>query len=184
VESAEAKLKALMIEAQRGDAVAYQALLLALTGHLRAFYRRRLGGDLDSGEDLVQETLIAVHNQRHTWLPAEPFTPWVHAIAKYKLIDHLRRDTRRAEEPLPEDDAHALVEDSQHDAATARRDLGRLLAALPARFRLPIEQVKLEGLSIDEAAARTGMSASAVKIGIHRGMKALARSLLGGTDAD
>jgi len=182
LDTVEAKFKALMIEAQRGDAAAYQALLLALSGHLRAFFRRRLSGDPDSGEDLVQETLIAVHNQRHTWLPEEPFTPWVHAIAKYKLIDHLRRDTRRAEDPLPEDDGHALVEDSLHDAATARRDLGRLLAELPPRFRLPIEQVKLEGLSVEEAAARTGMSASAVKIGIHRGMKALARSLLGGRD--
>ncbi len=186
LESVETKLKSLMIDAQRGDAAAYEELLKLLGGHLRAFFRRRLSREPDHVEDLIQETLLAVHNHRHTYQPTEPFTPWAHAIAKYKLIDHLRRGSRRAAAPLPDDtdDAEALVENSLHDAATARRDLGKLLATLPARFRLPIEQVKIEGLSIEEAALRTGMSASAVKIGIHRGLKLLARTLLGGADAN
>lgn len=184
VDAVEMKLKGLMLEALGGNAAAYEALLQALTGHLRAFFRRRLGRDPDSVEDLVQETLIAVHNQRHTFQASEPFTPWAHAIAKYKLIDHLRRDTRRAESPLPEDDGEALFETHDGEAASARRDVGKLLATLPDRFRLPIEHVKLEGLSVEETAARIGMSPSAVKIGIHRGMKALARGLLGGGNAD
>ncbi len=184
IDAIEANLKALMIAAQTGDAAAYRQLLVALGSHLRAFYRRRLARDPDSVEDLVQETLLAVHNQRHTFEPDEPFTPWVYAIAKYKLVDFLRRNSRRAETALPDDDDASLFDERTDEAAVARRDVGRLLATLPDRFRLPIQYVKLEGLSVEETALRTGMSAAAVKIGVHRGIKALARRLLGGDDAD
>lgn len=172
-----------MADAQRGDAAAYARLLGALAPHLRAFFRRRLSRDPDSVEDLVQETLLAVHNQRHTYAPDKPFTPWLHAIAKYKLIDFLRRGAARPEEALPEDDSLGVTDWSDTDAAAAHRDVTRLLASLPAHFRLPIEHVKLEGLSVQEAADRTGMSVSAIKIGIHRGMKVLARQFGGMRDA-
>ncbi len=183
MEGTEARLKTLMSEAQRGDAAAYERLLAALATHLRAFFRRRLSRDPDSVEDLVQETLIAVHNQRHTFAPDQPFTPWVHAIAKYKLIDAFRRRAARPEEPLPEDDALDVLAERATEAATAKRDVAKLLATLPAHFRLPIEQVKLQGLSVQEASVRTGMSVSAVKIGIHRGLKLLARNLQVVSDA-
>lgn len=179
----EARLKGLMCETLGGDAVAYTRLLSALAEHLRAFFRRRLSRDPDSVEDLVQETLIAVHNQRHTFQPDRPFTPWVHAIAKYKFIDCLRRSAARPEESLPDDDELNILEDSATDAATARRDVRKLLATLPPHFRLPIEHVKLEGLSVHEASVRTGMSVSAIKIGIHRGLKLLARNLQRVSDA-
>ena len=184
MEELEAALKLRMIAAQAGDEAAYAELLRALSDHLRGFFRRRLSRDPDSVEDLVQETLIAVHNQRHTWEAGEPFTPWLHAIAKYKLIDQLRRIGRRAEESLPDDPAFAAMADTTTEAATAQRDVARLLAALPDRFRLPLEYVKLEGLSVEEAATRTGMSISAIKIGIHRGMKTLAQRLRSSSDAD
>ena len=183
MEDTEARLKALMCESLGGDAAAYGRLLSALAAHLRAFFRRRLSRDPESVEDLVQETLIAVHNQRHTFESDQPFTPWVHAIAKYKLIDAFRRRSARPEEPLPEDDELGVLAESATEAATAERDIAKLLATLPAHFRLPIEHVKLQGLSVQEASVRTGMSVSAVKIGIHRGLKLLARNLQGITDA-
>lgn len=184
MEETEGRLKSLMSEALSGNAASYETLLSALCGHLRPFFRRRLSRDPESVEDLVQETLLAIHNQRHTYVTSVPFTPWVHAIAKYKLIDYLRRDSRRLDEPLPDDDAYEMLAENIEEAASARRDLGKLLATLPPRFRLPILHVKVEGLSVEEAAARTGMSASAIKIGIHRGLKALARGLGGDLDAD
>ena len=115
-----------------------------------------------------------MHNQRHTYQPDQPFTAWAHAIARYKMIDLLR--TRSGREALhePLDDEMALFADSAVEASDARRDLGGLLDSLPDRQRLPIVHVKLEGLSVAETAQRTGMSVSAVKIGIHRGLKALA----------
>lgn len=183
MDTIEARLRALMVAALAGDAVAYAGLLTALGAHLRAYFRRRLVRDPDSVEDLVQESLIAVHNQRHTYQASELFTPWAHAIARYKLIDFLRREGRRPHEPLPEEPAAELVDAYSNEAATARRDLDKLLATLPPRFRLPIEQVKLAGLSVEEAAAATGMSVSAIKVGIHRGMKVLARQLAETADA-
>ena len=169
----EDELRGLFVRGLAGDAAAYHAFLKELSGFLRAYLRRRLARIPDDVEDLVQETLLAVHNQRHTYDAAQPVTAWVHAIARYKMVDLLRRRAGREalHEPLDEE---ALFAVSATDAGDARRDLAVLLAELPDRHRLPILHVKIEGLSIAEAARRTGMSESAVKVGIHRGLKALA----------
>lgn len=174
---AERELRQLFLRAQDGDAHAYREFLQRLSGHLRAFLRRRLFGWPDDVEDLVQECLLAMHNQRHTYQTDQPLTAWVHAIARYKMIDLLR--AKRSREALhdPIDDDLAVFADSATDASDARRDLGGLLATLPDRHRLPIQHVKIEGLSIAEAARLTGMSESAVKVGIHRGLKALAAKI-------
>jgi len=171
---AEPVLRSLLMRGLEGDGAAYHAFLRQLGAHLRAYLGRRLFGWPDDVEDLVQECLIAMHNQRHTYQPDQPFTAWAHAIARYKMIDLLR--TRSGREALhePLDDEMALSADSAVEASDARRDLGGLLDSLPDRQRLPIVHVKLEGLSVAETAQRTGMSVSAVKIGIHRGLKALA----------
>src|SRR5438093_1156352 len=96
--TAEAELKRLMLAGLDGDAAAHRNLLHQLGGHLRAYYRRRLeriGQGTTAAEDLVQEALLAIHIQRHTYDPSEPFTPWVYAIARYKLIDYLRATRSR-----------------------------------------------------------------------------------------
>jgi RNA polymerase sigma-70 factor (ECF subfamily) len=158
-----------------GEHAAYQAFLQKLSAHLRAFLRRRLFGWPDEVEDLVQECLLAVHNKRHTYQSDQPLTAWVHAIARYKLIDLLRSKSGREALHDPLDDDLAVFAESSSDASDARRDLTGLLETLPDRQRLPIEQVKLKGLSVTEAAALLGMSESAVKVGIHRGLKALGK---------
>jgi RNA polymerase sigma-70 factor (ECF subfamily) len=173
----EERLKARFVESLAGDARAYQGFLVGLAAHLRAFYRRRLARLPDHVEDLVQEALLAVHNQRHTFDPAQPLTAWVHAIARYKLVDFLRRRGRGEafEEPL--DEADGLWSSAEDEATEARGDLQRLLDTLPERQRVPIVCVKVEGLSVAETARRTGMSGSAVKVAVHRGLKALAERM-------
>ena len=175
----EERLRALMVSAIQGDSAAYHALLGALSGHLRGFFRRRLTRLPDEVEDLIQETLLAIHNQRHTYDPDQPITAWVHAIAKYKLVDMLRRHGKQSLLSDPLDDAMELIADDDSEAAEARRDLGVLLASLPDKQRLPIVHVKIEGLSVIEAAQLTGLSVSAVKVGVHRGLKALAARIRG-----
>ena len=171
----ETTLHALLTRALAGDNAAYRQFLGHSGARLRAYFRRRLIAHPADVEDLVQETLLAIHNSRHTYRPAEPVTVWLHAIARYKLVDGLRARSARAAIDLPlDEDAEGALIDEAPQAAEARRDLLALLATLPERLRLPILHVKLEGLSIAEAAARTGMSESAVKIGIHRGLKRLA----------
>ena len=172
--ASEDRLKDLLLRGLAGDARAYHAFLQELSAHLRAFLRKRLASLPDEVEDLVQESLLAVHNQRHTYAAGQPLTAWVHAIAKYKLIDLLRRRSGRELLNDPLDEEIELFSSADTDAAEARRDLGKLLARLPERQRLPIVHTKLEGMSVTEAARATGMSESAIKVGVHRGLKALA----------
>jgi RNA polymerase sigma-70 factor, ECF subfamily len=172
--SSEDRLRQLLVRGLAGDAAAYHTFLRDLGAHLRAFLRKRLVRLPDEVEDLVQETLIAVHNQRHTYEPSEPLTAWLHAIARYKLVDLLRRRGRREALNEPLDDDSEILVASDTEAADARRDIARLLDTLPDRHRLPIVHVKLEGLSVAETAKLTGMTESAVKVGVHRGLKALA----------
>ena len=177
MQAGEARLRSLFVQGLAGDAVAYQAFLKDIGAHLRAFFKRRLASLPDDIEDLVQETLLALHNQRHTYQSHQPLTAWVHAIARYKLIDLFRaRGSREAlHEPL-EDDLLVFAA-SETDACDARRDVGRLLEQLPDHQRLPILHMKIEGLSVIETAQATGMSESAVKVGVPRGLKALAAML-------
>lgn len=169
----EAHLKDLLVRGLSGEASSYEAFLRELSAFLRAFLRGRLMRVPDEVEDLVQETLLAVHNQRHTYDAAQPLTAWVHAIARYKLIDFLRRRAGREAMNDPLGDEDDLLATSDEEAREARRDMAVLLAKLPDRHRLPIQHVKIEGLTVAEAAMLTGMSESAVKVGIHRGLKAL-----------
>lgn len=171
----ERRMHALMVAGMEGDAATYHTFLLELTAHLRAFVRRRLYAMQDEVEDVVQETLLAVHNARHTYQPEQPLTAWIYAIARYKLLDFLRSRMRHAARLEPLDDFIDILADSEampsHDA---RLDVDGLLEQLPDKQRLPILHVKLQGLSVAETARLTGLSESAVKVGIHRGLKALA----------
>lgn len=162
-----------------GDAAAYRAVLDRLSLYLRAYYRGKLhraGRSPSEAEDLVQDTLIAIHTRRHTYDVDQPFTPWAQAIARYKLIDHLRR-TRTAMSNVPIEDAGDLEAQDDHAGVESTYDLDRLLAKLPEKMRRAIRFVKLDGLSVAEAASRTGMSESAIKVSVHRGLKALASAI-------
>lgn len=176
-QEAEFRLHKMFTEGLAGDARAYHEFLKDLSIHLRAFMRRRLFQLPEDVEDLVQETLLAIHNQRHTYRPDQSLTAWVHAIAKYKLVDLLRARSRRELLNDPLDDELAVFAGSDVDVSDARRDLGRLLASLPDQQRLPIVHMKLQGLSVFETAQPTGFSESAVKVGVHRGLKALAAKI-------
>ncbi len=176
--SSEIQLKGLLLLGLEGDAGAYRQFLQDLAVHLRGFLRRRLAGLPEEVEDLLQECLLALHKQRHTYEASLPLTAWVHAIAKYKIIDMLRRRSHREALHDPLDDSQDLFAKSDVDAADARHDVVFYLQHLPAHQRLPIVHMKLQGMSVAEAAAATGMSESAIKVGVHRGLKALA-ALLG-----
>ena len=157
-----------------GEQAAYRTLLDAAARRVRAFLRRRLPPVLlPELEDLVQETLLSIHTKRHSFHPEAPFTPWLLAIARHRLIDKLRR--RKVMGTVVALDAiEELPAPGDPEAATARVDLDKLLATLPPHLRVPIELTRLEGLSVADAAARAGMSVSAIKVGVHRGLKRLA----------
>jgi RNA polymerase sigma-70 factor (ECF subfamily) len=175
----EFELRQMMIASLGGDAAAHRMLLSRLSGHLRAYYKgklSRIGRSATEAEDLTQDALMAIHTQRHTYHPTEPLTPWVHAIARYKLIDYLRR-TRASRVDVPIDDPKEVMARDDHIGTESAYDLSKLLTRLPAKMRHAIESMKLEGLSVAEAAARCGMSESDVKVSVHRGLKVLAASI-------
>lgn len=177
MEDVEEALRVALLLALAGDNEAYVAFLTRSGAHLRSYFRRRLAAAPHDVEDLVQETLLAVHNRRHTFEPSARLMPWLYAIARYKLVDLLRAQSPRRAREVPLDDDDEGIADFLHvdpSPAESRRDLAKLLDALPERYRLPIVLVKLEGRSVAEAAQATGMSEAAVKVGIHRGLKKLA----------
>lgn len=166
----EATLARLAAMAQDGDRQAYAAMLTAARGWLLRYFRRKVPPD--SLDDLVQETLLSIHAKLGSYDPARPFVPWLAAIARYRFVDHLRVAYRLAAETDLDDD-HA-ASDNEQEAVAARLSLNRLFDALPAAQQQAIELVKIEGRSVEEAASRTGQSASLIKVNIHRGLKRLA----------
>jgi RNA polymerase sigma-70 factor (ECF subfamily) len=169
----ESGLKPLWLRAQLGDEAAYRDCLVRIATRLRAFLRHRMQSLPDEVEDLVQETLLALHTQRGTYDPTLPVSAWVFAIARHKLVDLWRRRGRRdaLHDPLDDVDEEQLA--AAADEGPAQRDLDRLLSRLPEAQRVAIVLTKVEGLSVAEAAERTGASQSAIKVQVHRGLKRL-----------
>jgi RNA polymerase sigma-70 factor, ECF subfamily len=172
LQQAEATLRALMLLGLSGDGAAQEQLLTQLSVLLRRFYQRRLHRNHAEVEDLVQETLIAVHTRRATYDAAQSFTAWAYAVARYKLIDYMRRQKLR--DAFNIDDCAELFGADQLSAHEAERDVSEALSALPAAQREAIELTRLAGLSVEEAAAQSGQSVSSIKVGVHRGLKKLA----------
>jgi RNA polymerase sigma-70 factor (ECF subfamily) len=170
----ESRLRPLWLAAQSGDERAYREALGLMAKRLRAYFRRRMPTWQDESEDLVQETLLAVHMQRGTYDPDFPVLAWMTAMARHKLIDRWRRLGRRDAlyDELDDMDESALA--TEEGEPHAARDLTRLMQSLPDAQRRAIALTKLEGLSVAEASAQTGVSEAALKVQVHRGIKRLA----------
>jgi RNA polymerase sigma-70 factor, ECF subfamily len=173
----EAHLRALVLKGLAGDSAAHRAFLTEAAALLRAYFRNRLRGAPEDAEDLVQETLVALHTRRDSYDPNYPLTAWMYAIARYRLIDHLRRAKHRAHASL--DGLEVGDSDPEYEASDARHDVNVLLEQLPEKQRLAIRLVKLEEKSVREASTLTGLSESDIKISIHRGLKTLMRLMAG-----
>lgn len=165
-----------MIGGLDGDSRAYAALLEALVPMLRSFFGRRLRGADADVEDLVQDTMIALHTRRASYDRDRVFTAWAYAIARYKMIDHFRRS--RVTVPI-EGLEDILVSEGFEAATAARLDVDRLLGAISPKQARIIRQTKLDGLSTAEAAEWGAISESDVKVSVHRGLLALAKRLKG-----
>lgn len=169
----EPRLKPLWLQAQQGNELAYRQALQLIAQRLRRFYSRRLQALPDEVEDLVQETLLALHVQRGTYDASLPVSAWVFAIARHKLVDMWRR---RGRKDSLNDSLDELTEDQHPWSAQelpSKRDLGVLLKQLPDAQQRAIVWTKIEGLSMQEASERSGVSVAALKVQVHRGLKQL-----------
>jgi RNA polymerase sigma-70 factor (ECF subfamily) len=172
----EAQLKAWMLGGLDGDSIAHTALLRALVPLLQSFYRRRLHGSEEDVQDLMQETLISVHTRRASYDRDRPFTAWLYAVARHRMIDHFRR--RKVSVPI-EDVDDILVAEGFEDALSARLDVDNLLGTLSPKQARAIRDTHIDGKSTAEAAAGAGIGESDVKVSVHRGLKAISNRLRG-----
>jgi RNA polymerase sigma-70 factor, ECF subfamily len=168
----ETELARLLRAALAGDERAYTEFLRRAACLLRGFTRRKVvRGGVDP-EDIVQETLLAIHMKRHTWRDDAPVTPWLYAIARYKLIDAFRRRGRRVEIEVGEI-TETFAEPEPETISD--REIGRVLETLAPGQRSVVAAVSVDGLSIRETAKSLGMTETAVRVALHRGLTAIAR---------
>jgi len=172
---------ALMAAAQAGDQRAYKRLLTELLPVLRALLRRQRVAPMHV-EDVVQDVLMAMHRVRHTYDPTLPFLPWIASIARRRAIDLLRREGRRGAVEESESDKVETFADPTANSAIENRELrewlGEAIAKLPPRQRRALELVKLQEMSVAEAARASGQTEGALKVNVHRAVRAM-RGLLG-----
>ena len=168
----EAELSRLFRAAIAGDERAYADFLHRIAALVRGFVRRKIvQGGVDP-EDVVQETLLAIHVKRHTWRSDAPVLPWVYAIARFKLIDAFRRRGRRIEVEIDEI-AETFAEPETE--TVSERDINRALEGLPPTQRSVVSSISVDGHSIGETAAKLGVSETAVRVSLHRGLAAIAK---------
>eukprot|EP01037_Dinobryon_pediforme_P007706 gene7705-7767_t len=171
----------MMRAALGGDQHAYQVLLEALAKAIRTNVRASLArfgrGNADV-EDIVQEVLLAVHLKKHTWDPALPFSPWVNAIARYKIADAFRRGGNRAMvqiDDLAQDIAAPETQTEDHS------DAERLIGQLAPRSQYIVRTISLNGGSFSDVANELKMQEGAVRVALHRALAKLAQLYRGNT---
>lgn len=171
-----------MRAALAGDSDAYRQFLLSVTPYIRAVARKRCrnAGAADSeAEDIVQEVLLTVHLKRGTWDPSRPISPWISAIIRNKVIDSFRRRGRMINIPIDDVTDHLQADEPKQDiAAEPRQDIAAteidaLLGQLKLAQRDIVQSISINGDSIQETAARLKMSEGAVRVSLHRALKAL-----------
>ncbi|WP_027167455.1 sigma-70 family RNA polymerase sigma factor [Mesorhizobium sp. WSM3224] len=168
----EAELSGLLRAAIAGDEKAYADFLHRIAALVRGFVRRKIvQGGVDP-EDVVQETLLAIHVKRHTWRSDAPVLPWIYAIARFKLIDAFRRRGRRIEVEIDEI-AETFAEPEAETVSD--RDINRALDGLPPAQRSVVSSISVDGHSIGETAIKLGISETAVRVSLHRGLAAIAK---------
>ena len=169
----------LMRAAIRGDSAAYHRLLHALAPMLRKLASRGLAHrklSREDVEDVVQETLLALHLKRHTWDECQPLLPWVHAIARNKVVDNLRRRGRGTFLPI-DDVSESLADDQQSPPEVSHVDAERVIGKLKGRQRQIVLAISIEGASARQVAQQLGMSEGAVRVALHRALQSLAKAL-------
>lgn len=165
----------LMRAAMAGDEAAYRAFLKAITPSIRAAARRNLaryGLGAADGEDVVQDTLLAIHLKRQTWDQARPIGPWISAIARNKFIDLMRRRGRAVQVPI-EDVATSLATE-EATSALEGYEVARMLENLNEKQRTVVRSLAIDGASVRQTAERLNMTESAIRVTLHRAVKALA----------
>lgn len=186
-----------MIEFQRGDAAAFDALLSRHRRGLFSFLTRQVG-NATVAEDLFQDVCERVIKQAPTYQVKAKFTTWMYTIARNRCVDYYRRQSHRkadsldrpisagsenGEAPLLGDTiaGDCAGPDQQADRAHTRAAIETCVAQLEPDQREVFLLREVHGLRFDEIASITGANVSTVKSRMRYAMKHLRRML---TDAE
>ena len=169
-----------MARAQEGDKLAYRRLLEDIVPYLRKLAGRYLHdrGDI---EDAVQDVLLTLHAIRDTYDPARPFGPWLTAIAKRRVVDQVRRRSRYTDHELPlapEHETFSAADTNLQEAGVDARELREAVERVAAGERATSKLLKLQEMSLQKAAAASGLSIAALKVATHRALKGLRKLLV------
>jgi RNA polymerase sigma-70 factor (ECF subfamily) len=167
----------LMVSLQNGDPEACRELLDDLGPAIMSFLRRRIA-DANEVEDVYQETFMALYQARHTYEPSRPLEPWLFAIARNVAADYTRRYWKRSSWQEVTKTFPDVAAESEMGSGSR---LEKALQRLPKSQREAFTMLKLDGLTINEAAQRAGTNAGALKVRAHRAYQAL-KKIIGGSD--
>ncbi len=165
------------MEARRGDQTAYKMLLTRITPVIRRAVYSRLGrwGQQSVAEDITQDALLAVHLKLHTYDAEQAFLPWLRTVARYKMIDFLRRNNHAPTMSIDDENVPEPEDAASHQDMTASRDLNKLLAQLKPPAGEIIHALKVEGVSVRELAETHKTSEANIKVIVHRGLQKLSK---------
>jgi RNA polymerase sigma-70 factor (ECF subfamily) len=177
LESQHDNLEALMRQSLAGDQRAYAALLTETTRLLRPFLSKRLRFS-NEVDDLLQEILISIHKARHTYDGIRPYKPWAYAIAKFRLLDHLRAHySDQLRQAIDFDDLEENLHEHVTESEMSYESISGEVQKLPEKQALILQLMHQEGYTAKEVAEKTGMTESAVKVSAHRAYKILRERL-------
>ena len=176
-ESDEQRWSGLMVNAQMGNESDYHKLLTELTNVIYSFLRSRFGNH-HFIEDCVQDTLIAIHQARHTYDQRRPFRPWLFAIVRHKAIDTLRKQHTREKAARRYEGVKGIISEAiSHNEPESEIINGRLLESLPVDYREVLVLTKIIGFSVSESAKKLGISESLVKVRVYRAIRKLSKMM-------
>jgi len=162
-----------LASAQKGDGTAYEALLTEITPAIKS-YLLVCFGQFEHIDDCVQESLLAIHQGRHTYDSQRPFRPWMFAIIRHRTIDLLRKSSPKLS---PKEGTSVVPISDEIEAQNVDWNLyidgSRLLKGLSNTLREPLILTKIHGLSTRECASQLGVSENVVKVRVHRGIRQL-----------
>ena len=171
-------LALLMQRALAGDKRAYTEVLQETSRFLRPFLSKRLS-QASEVDDLLQEILLSIHKARHTYDGERPYKPWAYAIAKFRLLDHLRAHYA--------DHLHRAVELSEvenifpehvTESGISYESISGEVHKLPGKQAAIVQMMHQEGYTAREVAEKLNMQESAVKVAAHRAYKVLRKALV------
>ena len=170
-------LATLMRQSLNGDTQAYAVLLKETARLLRPYLSKRIYANSEV-DDVLQEILLSIHKARHTYNGERPYKPWMYAIAKFRLQDHLRAhyaDHLHDAEDLSE--LEEILPDDVTETGFSYESISMEVQKLPEKQATILRLMHQEGYTAKEVAEKIGMNESAVKVAAHRAYKILRERL-------